>query len=339
MSYRFAVLTACLIVLAGCASPRHRAEFSGGYPAYECPDQLNGQVTLQAEVRPSELHAASFHDPAIATSGSVGRRLLVSVTPSGLRPKDRIIWSALNVSTYGGTLLGWDKLDVATGIGGGDQLATVGLSPGQLKITRIAKGRVDLTGSSSVDLLVMPGGVAVDDAIVQVPALWQNAGTPLRADILAPRLVPVRHSPGLDVVQANLELSFVVQMGDSGDEWVCAAETRVTLVDVDSLRLPFWDLGLASSNSSRREYLAMTDPALGAVRLVFEDPASAHALANWLRTTRSTRVGNHDLAVFQQSGRLTGKPFGPVGADMMKTLRPLTDQDIERIVVGPAGEP
>lgn len=336
MSYRLAVVS-CLIVMTGCASPPHRAEFSGGYPAYECPDHLNGQVTLQAEVRPSDLHAASLHDSAITTSGSVGKRLLISVTPSGLRPKDRIIWSALNVSTYGGTLLGWDQLNVGTNER--DQLATVGLSPGQLKITRIAKGRADLAGSASVDLLVMPGGVAVDDAIVQVPALWRDTGTPLRADVIAPRLVPVRHSPGLDVVQANLELSFVVQMGDTKDEWVCAAETRVTLVDVDSLRLPYWDLGLAASNSSRREWLAMTDPALGAVRLVFDDPASAHALASWLQMTRSTRVGNHDLAVFQQSGRLTGRPLGPISAEMMKTLRPLTDQDIERIVVGPAGEP
>jgi hypothetical protein len=339
MNYRSAALAGCLIVLTGCANQPHRAEFSGGYPAYDCPDHLDGQVTLQAEVRPSDLQTASFHDPAIPTSGSIGRRLLISVTPSGLRPKDRIIWSALNVSTYGGTLLGWDKLDVGTSLGDRDQLATVGLSPGQLKITRIAKGRMDLTGNSSVDLLVMPGGVAIDDAIVQVPALWQNTNTPLRADVIAPRLVPVRHSPGLDVVQANLELNFVVQMGDTRDEWVCSAETRLTLVDVDSLRLPCWDLGLASSNSSRKEWLAMTDPALGAVRLVFENPASAHALASWLRTTRSTRVGNHDLAVFQQSGRLVGRPFGPVSADMMKTLRPLTDQDIERIAVGPAGEP
>lgn len=339
MSFRFSFLAACSIALTGCANPPHRAEFSGGYPAYDCPDHLAGQVTLRAEVRPAELRAASFHDTAIATSGSVGKRLLVAVTPSGLRPKDRVIWSTLNVATYGGTLLGWDKLDTGAESTARDQLATVGLSPGQLKITRIAKGRTDLTGHYSVDLLVMPGGVAVDDAIVHVPALWRELGTPLKADVIAPQLVPVRHSPGLDVVQASLELSFVVRMGDTGDEWVCAADTRVTLVDVDSLRLPFWDLGLASANSSRREWLAMTDPERGAVRLVFDDPASAHAFASWLRMTRSTRVGNHELAVFQQSGRLTGKPFGPVGEDMMKTLRPLTDQDIERIVVGPAGEP
>jgi hypothetical protein len=113
----------------------------------------------------------------------------------------------------------------------------------------------------------------------------------------------------------------------------------VTLVDEDSLRLPYWDLGLAAANSSRKEWLAMTDPALGAVRLVFDDPANAHAFASWLRMTRSTRVGNHELAVFQQSGRLTGKPLGPIGEDLMKTLRPMTDRDIERIAVGPAGEP
>lgn len=339
MSRRLSLLVAGSIALLGCAHPTHRAEFSGGYPAYDCPDSLSGQVTLQAEVRPIDMRAADFHDPAIATSGPVGRRLLVSITPSGLQPEDRIVWSALNVSTYGGTLLGWDRLNVGVETNEREQLTNVGLSPGQLKITRIAKGRVDLTSSYSVDLLVMPGGVAVDDAIVRVPALWQDIGKPLQADIIAPQLVPVRHSPGLDVVQASLELSFVVRIGATGDEWVCAAESRVTLIDQDSLRLPFWDLGLAAANSSRKEWLAMTDPALGAVRLVFDDPTSAHAFANWLRMTRSTRVGNHELAVFQQSGRLTGRPFGPIGEDMMRTLRPMTDQDIDRIAVGPAGEP
>jgi hypothetical protein len=328
-----------VIALAGCAHPPHRAELSGGYAAYDCPDVLNGQVTLQAEVRPVDLRVADFLDPAIATSGSVGRRLLISITPSGLQSKDRIVWSALSVATYGGTLLGWERLNIGVPTSGREQLSNVGLSPGQLKITRIAKGRADLTGNYSVDLLVMPGGVVVDDSIVHVPALWRDLKTPLRAEAVAPQLVPVRHSPGLDVVQADLELSFVVRIDATGDEWACSAQTRVTLVDVDSLRLPFWDLGLAAANSSRKEWLAMTDPALGAVRLVFDDPTSAHAFASWLRTTRSTRVGAHELAVFQQSGRLTGKPFGPIGEDMMRTLRPITDQDIDRIAVGPAGEP
>ena len=339
MSHRFFVLAACATALAGCANPPHRAEFSGGYPAYDCPDALDGQVTLRAEVRPVELHAASFRAPTIATSGSVGRRLLVSVTPSGLRPKDRITWSTLTIGTYGGTLLGWDRLDTGNTTGGRDQLVTTGLSPGQLKITRIAKGRVDLTGSHSVDLLVMPGGVAVDDTIVHVPALWRDINTPLQPAAVSPQLIPVRHAPGLDIVEANLELTFVVRIGDTGDEWVCAAETRVTLVDHDSLRLPFWDVGIASANSSRREWLALTDPARGAVRLVFDDPASAHAFASWLRMTRSTGIGEHGLAVFQQPGRLAGRPFGPIGADMMKTLRPITDQDIDKIAVGPVGEP
>jgi hypothetical protein len=339
MSHRCILLAASWMALAGCAHPPHRAEFSGGYPAYDCPDHLNGQVTLHAEVRPTELRVADFQDPAITTSGSIGRRLLVSITPSGLRPKDRIIWSKLTVATFGGTLLGWDRLNIGAPLSGPEQLSNVGLSPGQLKITRIAKGREDLSGSYSIDLLVMPGGVAVDDAIVHVPALWRDLRTPLQPDVIAPQLVPVRHAPGLDTVQANLELNFVVRIGDTRDEWVCSAETRVTLVDVDSLRLPYWDLGLATTNSSRGEWLAMTDPALGAIRLVFDDPANAHAFASWLRMTRSTRVGKHELAVFKQSGRLTGKPLGPIGEDLMKTLRPMTDRDIEKIVVGPAGEP
>ncbi|MDY6947923.1 MAG: hypothetical protein SXG53_19625 [Pseudomonadota bacterium] len=331
------------IALAGCSSPLPRhAEFTSGYPTYDCPQALEGQVTLQAEVRPIELQTASLQQVAIATRGSLGRRLLVSVTPAGLRPQDRIVWSSLSVATFGGTLLGWERFELADPGQRSAQTTTVVVSPGQLKITRIAradKGRADLAGQQSIDLLIMPGGVAVDDTVVRFSALWADDGTPSSSDRVSPQLIPVRHPPGLDVVEATLELSFVVRVGATGDEWVCASHARVILVDRDSLRQPLWDLGLASANATRKERLALFDPTLGAVRMVFDSPAGAHSFASWLRATAATQVGSHPLSVFEQAGPWAARPFGPVGADVMRTLRPLTTADIAAIKVGPAGEP
>ena len=325
--------------LAACGTPPQRAEFSGGYPTYNCPERLAGQVTLRAEVRPIELQTASLKHTSIATNGSLGRRLLVTVTPSGLRPKDQIVWSTLNVATLGGTLLGWDRFETATAIKDADEVSTVTLSPGQLKVTRIAKGRTDLTGNHSIDLLVMPGGMTVDDTLVRFPALWDDEGKPLLSDRVSPQLLPVRHPPGLDIVEATLELTFVVRLGDTGDEWVCDSQTRVTLVDQDSLRQPLYDLGVASTNASRKERLALFDPTLGAVRLVFDSPASAHSFANWIRATGATQVGSYPLTLFEQTGAWARKPFGPVTEEAMRTLRPVTSKDIGGIKVGPAGEP
>jgi hypothetical protein len=294
---------------------------------------------LQAEIRPIEMATASLQQTSIATRGSVARRLLVSVTPSGLRPKDRIIWSALSVATFGGTLLGWDHLVHDTPNDGAEQTSTVALSPGQLKINRIAKARTDLAGPLSIDLLVMPGGVVVDDTIVHIPALWTDSGTPLASDRVSPQIVPLRHPPGLDIVEATLDLSFVVRVGDTGDEWVCGSQSRVTLVDRESLREPLWDLGLASANMSRKERLALFDPTVGAVRLVFDSPANANSFASWMRATGATRVGSYALSVFQQAELKLRRPFGPVNEDMMRSIRPLTAADIGGIKVGPAGEP
>lgn len=336
MKHRLLSLLLVSVALSGCGTPPQRAQFTSGYPTYNCPERLEGQVTLQAEVRPVDLQTASFKQTSIATTGAVAKRLLISVTPVGLRPKDQIIWSALSVTTFGGTLLGWDRFEPVTDR---DELSTVVVSPGQLKITRIAKGRADLAGGRSIDLLVMPGGVVVDDTMVRFSALWAENGAPLAIDRVSPQLVPLRHPPGLDVVEATLELSFVVRLEDTGDEWVCASEARVTLVDRDSLRQPLWDLGLASVNTGRKERLALFDPRLGAVRLVFDDPASAHSFASWMRATGATQVGSYPLSVFEQGGPWAMRPFGPVGEEAMPTLRPVTTADIRKIAVGPAGEP
>lgn len=327
------------LLLTGCTSATRHAEFSGGHPLHDCPEQLVGQVNLQAEVRPIELNASSLHATSIATTGSLGRQLLVSVTPSGLRSKDRIVWSRLTVASFGGTFVAWDRLHTSESTAPArDEVATVALSPGQVKITRAARAKKDLAGMHSIDLLVMPGGVVVDDAVVRIAKLWDDHGVPVAAADIAPQFIPVRHPPGLDVVEASLELDFVVRVGETGDEWTCSAESRVTLVDQDSLRQPFWDLGLAASNSSRREWLALFDPALGAVRLVVDSPASAHALASWIRATRSTRVGSYSLAAFRQPNDRANRPFGPVDEDLMRTLRPVAVEDISAIVVGPVGE-
>lgn len=328
------------MALAGCGTPPKRAEFTNGYPAYDCPESLTGQVMLQAEVRPTQIDSTRLQQSSIDTTGALARRLLIAVTPSGLRPKDRIIWSHLSITTFGGTLLGWQQFDAAGSDAGTDERTTVVSSPGQLKITRIATGSEDLSGHQSIDLLVMPGGMAVDDTVVHFPALWTDSGAPMTADQATPQLTALRHPPGLDVVEATLELSFVVRLDDSGEEWVCSSETRTTLVDEDALRQPLWDLGPASTNSRRKERLALFDPALGAVRLVFDSPAKAHSFLTWVRATGATQIGDYSLRLVEPVRAVRGtRPFGPLSDDVMATLRPVTPADRDMLNVGPAGDP
>jgi len=328
------------VVLGACSAPAHRPEFSAGYPVHDCPEALEGQVQLRAEVRPAQLSAAAFRENTIATTGAVARRLLISIIPAGLNPEDRIVWSALSADSLGGTFLGWDGLQTESGAADKQsEIATVALAPGQLKITRVAQRKTNLAGMHSIEVLLMPGGIAVDDTVVRIPNLWQQNGTPVPGNALAPQFVPVRHPPALDIVEATLQLDFVVQIGKTRDEWTCSAETRVTLVDQDSLRQPFWDVGLAMPNSVRREWLAVFAPDRGGVRLAFESPASAHAFVDWLRVTHSTQLGSYELRVFKPATRRSGRPFGSLTEEAMQTFRPLASEDLRALAVGPVGEP
>ena len=339
---RLALLALALaaVVVSACMAPPHRPEFSAGYAVHDCPDFLERQVQLRAEVRPTELSAADLHANSITTAGSLARRLLVSVIPAGLSSEDRIVWSTLSVDSYGGTFIGWDRLQTESGPPQKhSEIATIALSPGQLKITRVAQRKTNLAGMHSIDMLIMPGGVVVDDTVVRIPNLWQANGTATAAATLIPQFVPVRHPPGLDVVEATLQLDFVVRIGKTREEWSCSADTRVTLVDQDSLRQPFWDLGLASPNSARREWLAVFAPDRGGVRLTFESPAIAQAFADWLRATRSTQLGPYKLRVFRQANRQSGRPFASLTEEALQTLRPLAAEDLRALTVGPVGEP
>jgi hypothetical protein len=328
------------VVLGACVAPARRPEFSAGYPIHDCPETLEGQVQLRAEVRPTQLPESELRQNSIATAGALARRLVVSIIPAGLNPDDRVVWSALSADSLGGTFLAWDRLQTEAGPPSRQsEISTVALAPGQLKITRVAQHKTNLAGMYSIDVLLMPGGVAVDDTVLRIPNLWREDGTPTPAIALTPQLVPVRHPPALDMVEATLQLDFIVRIGKTREEWSCSAETRVTLVDQDALRQPFWDVGLAAPNSARREWLAVFSPDWGGVRLTFESPASAHALADWLRATRATQLGAYELRVFRQASRRGGRPFGSLTEEAMQTFRPLAAEDLRALTVGPVGEP
>jgi hypothetical protein len=334
------LLSLVAVVLSACSAPARRPEFSSGYPVHDCPEALEGQVQLRAEVRPTQLSETTLRQNSIATVGSLARRLVVSVIPAGLSPDDRIVWSTLSADSLGGTFLAWDRLQTQSGPPDRQsEISTVALAPGQLKVSRVAQHKTNLAGMYSIDVLLMPGGVAVDDTVLRIPNLWREDGTPAPASALTPQLVPVRHPPALDIVEATLQLDFVVRVGKTREEWSCSADTRVTLVDQDALRQPFWDVGLAAPNSARREWLAVFAPDWGGVRLTFESPANAHAFADWLRATRSTLLGSYELRVFRQANRRGGRPFGPLSAEALQTFRPLSAEDLRALTVGPVGEP
>ncbi len=349
------LIVGAIALTSGCASEGHRPVFDGGYPEYDCPEHLQGRLSVSIDVRPTEVDAARIKDYAIDTVGIVDRRLMISIAPAGLRPDDGIVWHSLSISSYGGTFVAWSRLQTdqltltpaATPVVQKEartkqargEVALVSLGAGVVTIERSIREQGDLLGTFALDLSIMPGGVVVDDTVLEISNLWTAYGKAVEPEDVVVELVPVRHPPGLDTVQASVELGYIVHEAKSGDEWYCTAESRATLVDLDSVRQRFWDVGLARKNTERREWLALVGPAVGGVRAVFDSPATANALATWIQTTGSTRIGDYELGIFRQSTARIGRPYGPLEPDAIASLRALTAEDIALLEVGAVGEP
>lgn len=344
------------LLLSGCSSTsdKRRPEFTSGFPTYDCPPHLEAQTRILAEVFPlADVHVQEY---SIKTIGARARRIMLTLEPAGLSADDTIVWSSTTVSSLGGTFSKWTRLQsrqqtlepmsTQPTVRGSnknmklrDESASVVASPGQLRITRIAQAQGNLVDALFVDVTIMPGGSVVDDIEVSTQQLWDANGQPRSPDVIGFNVTPVRHPPGLDVVEGLIEATFVVRVGRTGEEWACSANTRVTLVDRDAVRLPYWDVGFAPKNAARQEWLALFDPARGAIRPIFSSPEAANAFANWLQLSKPTHIAGYTVGAFKQRNFRQTRPYGVVNADSMGTFRPIAADDFSIIRAGAVGEP
>lgn len=333
----------------------HRPQFDHGALIEDCPVDLRGRVVLTASSTPLPVvTSAASIDETLHTPGTLDRRLIVSVTPQGLRQTDRIVWSALSMRSFGGTFHEWRSLhtDYVTVVAGPfdestksnrktarGEIATTQVTPGEIVITRSALGNSNLLGTTVFDLSLVPGGIAVDETVVRIPKLWTDEAKPISPEELPLELASVRHPPGNDEVDASLQLRYVIKRGYRRDEWSCSSETNVTLVDRESVRQPFWDIGTSSHNAPRDHWLALRDPTLGTFRAVFETPATANAFANWIRSTHSTTAARFSLGLFDGGKPGVLRPSVPVDRGIGDSFRPIELADMDRLRVGPLAEP
>lgn len=353
-TYRCAAL-AMLVLSAGCASPPHRVQFEGSRPLLDCPKDLDHLFSVSAESLPVSLPANLARDVAGAISGQHARRIVVSIAARRPLQSERIVWSALSLSTFGGTFSGWTGLQTQHTVVNAvkpaaneplspltrrepAETASVVFAPGEIKVVRSARGKTDLSGTLALDVVVTPGGTEVDDTVMRVAKLWTPEGAPLSPSVVEFELVSARHPPGYDVVDASAELEFVVRRSN-GDEWGCALETRATLVDQDAVRQPLWDIGVASSSNGRRNaWLALSDPARGVIRLIFESPSAANAFAHWVKATGANGLGRYSLGVIQPTIPRTQRPFAPIDLASLQTFRPLAADEFSALKIGALGE-
>jgi len=299
----------------------------------ECPEDLQGMTTLSASAVPVRVPQALQVTPGnVASYGMVGRRITVSVAPAAAARPVRVGSSTLTLATLGGTLAGWA---VSTPAG-----PAIDIIPGRLRVHPYLTSATLRTQTSTLDVLVIPGGVPVDETAVTVAALWGPDRRPLAPEALQVSLAPVRHLTVFDAVDANITLQVTLARAPH-QWWTCSTSSHFELVDHDSELPALWDLHPPTLPRHARSWLALYSAATGPLRAIFTSPAAARAFAAWVLETGATRAGPYELGLLQpdEPGR-PGERGGRSSRSRPATdsYRPLTGESPGALQVGRLGE-
>jgi hypothetical protein len=298
-----------------------------------CPAELQAQVKVFASGTPRTIPPELAVDTGF-TNGVVGRRLLVSVSPNGAARGIRILSSALTATTFGGTFEGWAAIE-RNGTG-----RALDVSPGQLRLAPFLSGSTLQPQSISLDLLVVPGAVPVDEMAISALQLWNQDRRPISAEALKISLTQLRHFSVYDAVEATIKLQFVASgFRSASDRWECSVENHITLVDRASVTPHLWDIRRNADRGRSEYWLALFDRRVGPFRAIFTSPADATGFARWLRQTHSTRVGPYQLGIFRPEYSDDARRTVPVDHSIIDSFQLASSDDLNDLVIGRLGEP
>jgi hypothetical protein len=347
MRTAFLLGMACVFLASACAQRPPRPVPEDPAAIAECAAEP--RVSLTALALPIQT------PPNLITKypGEVGerkaRRVVVSFGPDSLARGDSVLWTHLSIRTLGGTLDGWLRLEsgkLRIDVSGSKhprrsapEQVNIGLGQGFFDVTRSAAYGTDLANAVSVDLLLRPGGIPIDESLVRVRDLWRARGKPADPQTVHVELEPIRHVPGFDTIEAEITLEYILARARHDEVCRGLAQKRLVLVAREDVRPPLWDLGVSSMNSGRTRWLALSDATSGVFRAIFDSPTAAASFANWVRITGAQRIGSYQLGLVQQYGRQPMRPLVPVDRGASETFRPLDAKDASALRPGPLGEP
>lgn len=330
--------TAC--GLLGCSSTTRVSRTPPEASDWACPQDVPQQLHLKTSVIPRPLSPDMvLGENSRSAHSALARRVLVSVEPAPEIAGVRVLSSDLTMAVFGGTLQSW--------VDGSRPSAQT--EPRAIEIDRstyhtspFLTERTLGPQSRSIDLVVVPGGAPIDSLQIQMGTLWNDDRSPVRPEAARVTVVPLRYPTIYSRVEADVSLEIAgLPVGPHSTGWKCTVEGRATLVDLDAVRPPLWDIGMPDPSGGRRaSWLALNSNASGPFRAIFPSPAMAANFLAWLRSVRVTRVAQYDLGVF--------RPTRPAAADdimlsndhdIMASFTRLATEDLDRLQVGPLDEP
>jgi hypothetical protein len=341
-------------LLASCAHQLPTALTGDFATLAECASPA-ASVVLNVSSLPIAMPPDLAPDGPNATHGAVARRITVLFAPASVREVGSVAWSRVTLRLYGGTIDGWTRVrsegvsievaapaekETASKRSGDSERTMVDVAPGALTLTRSAVSRTPLSNAITTDVLILPGGVPVDEPLVRIPALWNRDGKPLAPDDIRVDLEPTRHVPGYDLIESDVVLDYAAVPRGAHTACRGSVRTRAVLVDQDGVRQPLWDLGFSpTTNTPRGQWLALRDSSVGAFRAVFDSPSAATSFANWVRATQATHVGGYQIGLFDRPSRKPLRPLVPVDLAVTDQFRLITSKEVAGLRVGPLGEP
>ncbi len=292
-----------------------------------CPDNLQKQVSISGSsvpiTSPAEISGAQPSAQPI-----VGRRILLSAALGNSVRGLHVFSSSLSITTVGGTFAGWAALESNARRG-----RSVEIIPGRIRIRPFLTAPRSQT--TALDVLLIPGGVAVDEMTVSVPGLWNEDQQPVDPQQLQPTLNPVRHFTTFDSVSATITLDLV--LGDSRASqhpWSCSFESAVPLVSRDETLPPLWGLTRITRGAKPKSWIALYERSKGPIRVLFDDPASARGFARWLGETAASRAGEYELGLLTYDDA-EARHRDPLSAGKYRDLAP---EDTSALGISRVGE-
>ena len=254
----------------------------------------------------------------------------------------RLSASTLSIYIFGGIFRGWATpdsqfADAQSKIVSSTQALEA--IPGRVSVAPFLSGKKLHAQTQSIDIAILPGGVAVDQPVVSAISFWDKDGRPIAPAQLDVKLSPLRLSSVYRTVEAKVKLDYEISNSSGSERFSCSATRQAVLVDRDAIRPALWDVGVPTQYGARKTWLALYSPATGPVRAVFTTLEAAIAFTRWAQQVSAVTAGNYRLGLFTPADRNEEEPVLPADASIMETFHPITAEELVNLRVGEIDKP
>src|SRR5277367_1889899 len=193
---KVALLFVTAALIAACASPT--AAVHDKNTNVPCPEWTNDQLGLAISVVPIAVPKdLTASEGAVSDYGIQARRIAVAVKPPRTAESVRLIASTLSINILGGNFRAW-ATPADQWADTKPQSRTVSSSqayeatPGRVRVTPFLIGKKLHAETQAVDVVIVPGGGAVDLPVVVTTAFWDMDKRPIAPARLNIELSPLR---------------------------------------------------------------------------------------------------------------------------------------------------